>query len=70
MFSGVGCAERQPSVGDGPVYVAGLDGRLEPVVESFGLDADPNKLVYSWRVYADYGAALGEHRSGVKSDGV
>ena len=37
--------------------------------EFFGLDADPNVLGVTWRVYWDFGVALGEYRAGVKSKG-
>ena len=52
-----------------PVYVGFLDGQQSPKVEYFGLDSSPNVLAHAWRVYLDFGAALGEHRSGVYSTG-
>ncbi len=52
-----------------PVYVGTLNGQLAPVVETFGLDSDPRRLVFQWRVYGDWGAALGEYRAAAKSDG-
>jgi hypothetical protein len=52
-----------------PVYVGCLDGREAPVVEAFGLDSDPHHFAYKWRVFGDWGSALGEYRSAVKSLG-
>ncbi len=52
-----------------PVYVGFLGGKQYPTVEYFGLDHDPKTLGLGWRVYHDFGAALGEHRAAVKSDG-
>jgi hypothetical protein len=53
-----------------PVYVANLEGRMGPSVEFFGLDHDINVLAVAWRVWADYGCALGEYRAAVRADGV
>jgi hypothetical protein len=53
----------------GAVCVAYLDGRDTPTLESFGLEASPDFLGLSWRVYHDFGAALIDHRGGVKSNG-
>jgi hypothetical protein len=52
-----------------PLIVGFLDGRQAPVVETFGLDHQPNKLALSFRCYHDFGAALGDHRAALKSDG-
>jgi phage major head subunit gpT-like protein len=49
--------------------IAYLNGQQTPTVEFFGLDADPNVLGVTWRVYWDFGVALAEYRSGVKSKG-
>lgn len=54
---------------EAPVYVGFVDGREAPFVEFFGLDADPQRLGYTWRVYLDFAAGLGEYRSGVHSTG-
>jgi hypothetical protein len=51
-----------------PCYeVAYLNGQESPVVEYFGLDASPDVLGVSWRVYYDFGVAAAEWRAGVKS---
>ena len=34
-----------------------------------GLDADPNRLAATWRVFFDYGAALGDFRAAYRSKG-
>ena len=47
-------------------YLAGVD---TPVVEFFGMDTNPEVLGVSWRVFYDFGVALGEYRAGVKSKG-
>lgn len=52
-----------------PVIACFLNGKQTPTVEFFGLDSDPNRLGYSYRVYLDYGAALHEYRAAVKSKG-
>jgi len=49
--------------------IAYLNGQQSPTVEFFGLDADPNILGVTWRVYWDFGVALAEYRAGVKSKG-
>lgn len=49
--------------------IAYLNGQQTPTVEFFGLDADPNVLGVTWRVYWDFGVALAEYRGGVKSKG-
>ena len=51
------------------MIVAFLQGKQTPTVEFFGLDADPNKLAASWRVYFDYGCSLGDHRAAYRSKG-
>jgi hypothetical protein len=47
-------------------YLAGVD---TPVVEFFGMDTNPEVLGVSYRVFYDFGVALGEYRAGVKSKG-
>ena len=54
---------------DLPITVAFLQGRQSPVIEFFGLDADPNVLAATWRVYFDYGCALGDFRAAYKAKG-
>lgn len=54
---------------DMPITVAFLQGRQTPVIEFFGLDADPNVLAATWRVYFDYGCALGDFRAAYKAKG-
>ena len=54
---------------DEPAYFAALGGETAPQVEFFDLMSDPNTLGVSWRVYTDFGFALGETRASVKSDG-
>lgn len=51
------------------VVVGFLDGMQSPVLESFGLDHDVNKLAYSFRVYHDFGCALADPRAAIKSKG-
>lgn len=55
--------------GDAPVIVAFLNGSEAPAVEFFGLDHDKDVLGVSWRVYSDFGAALGDPKAGVKATG-
>ena len=57
------------SPSDAPLIVAFLQGKQSPTVEFFGLDADPNKLAATWRVYYDYGATLGDHRAAYRAKG-
>ena len=54
---------------DVPMLVGFLDGKQAPTIEFFGLDSDINMLGVSWRVYIDFGVALGEKFAAVKSDG-
>lgn len=49
--------------------IAYLGGLETPTVEFFGMDANPEVLGVSWRVFYDFGVALGEYRAGVKSKG-
>lgn len=55
--------------GDAAIVVAFLQGKQVPTVEFFGLDSDPNKLAATWRVFFDYGAALGDYRAAYRSKG-
>ena len=54
---------------DMPIIVAFLQGKQSPTVEFFGFDSEPNKLAASWRVYFDYGCALGDFRAAYKATG-
>ena len=49
--------------------IAYLNGVQVPTVEFWDVDAEPNRLGVTYRVYWDFGAALAEHRAGVKSKG-
>lgn len=51
------------------VVVGFLDNMQTPTIESFGLNADINRLAYGWRVYHDFGCALGDFRASIKSKG-
>lgn len=51
------------------MIVAFLQGKQTPTVEFFGLDADPIRLSATWRVFFDYGAALGDFRAAYKAKG-
>lgn len=53
---------------DVPMIVAFLDGQQTPTAEFFGLDHDVNTLGVAWRIYHDFGCALGDHRAALKSD--
>lgn len=57
------------SPSDAALIVAFLQGKQSPTVEFFGLDADPNKLAATWRVFFDYGAALGDFRAAYRAKG-
>jgi hypothetical protein len=57
------------SPSDTAMIVAFLQGKQSPTVEFFGLDADPNVLAASWRVYFDYGAALADYRAAYRAKG-
>lgn len=54
---------------DVPMVVGFLNGNESPTVETFGLDHDANTLAMKWRVYFDFGAAMGDYRAGQKSAG-
>ena len=51
------------------MHLPRLHGKQSPTVEFFGLDADPNRLAATWRVFFDYGAALGDFRAAYRSKG-
>ncbi len=51
------------------IVVGFLDGMQSPTLETFGLDADINKLAYGFRVFHDFGCALADHRAAIKSKG-
>lgn len=48
---------------DVPMNVGFLYGQQAPTTEFFGLDHDVKTLAVAWRVYHDFGAALGDHRA-------
>ncbi len=54
---------------DAALIVAFLQGKQTPTVEFFGLDADPNRLSATWRVFFDYGPALGDSRAAYRAKG-
>jgi phage major head subunit gpT-like protein len=54
---------------DAPMIVAFLQGIQSPTVEFFGLESNVNTLAASWRVYFDYGAALGDFRAAYRMKG-
>lgn len=49
--------------------VAFLPGKDGPTVENFGLQQTVDRLAYTWRVFHDFGAALGDWRGVVKAIG-
>lgn len=49
--------------------IAYLNGLQTPTVEFFGMDSSAEVLGVSWRVFWDFGVALGEYRAAVKSKG-
>lgn len=51
------------------VVVGFLDGQQYPTLETFGLDHDINRLAFGFRVYHDFGCALGDYRAAIKSKG-
>lgn len=57
------------SPSDAALIVAFLQGKQSPTVEFFGFDADPNKLAATWRVFFDYGSALGDFRAAYRAKG-
>jgi hypothetical protein len=54
---------------DAAVIVGFLDGNESPTIEFFGLDHDINTLGVGWRVYHDFGCALGDYRAAVSATG-
>jgi len=54
---------------DAPIVVGFLDGVEMPTIEFFGLEHDINTLGLGFRVYFDYGAALGDYRAAVAATG-
>lgn len=54
---------------DAPMLIGFLEGREAPTVESFGLSSDVDTLGFSWRVYHDFGASLGDYRAGIRATG-
>lgn len=55
---------------DVPVIVGFLNGMQAPTTEFFGLSHKDNQLGVSWRVYHDFGCALGDYRAAYESTGV
>lgn len=49
-----------------PMVVGFLSGKQEPTVEFYGIDAQPDRLAVSWRVYHDFGAAFCDPRAAVR----
>lgn len=54
----------------GAMIAAFLNGVQTPTLEAFGLEADVNRLAYSWRCHFDFGAAFGDPRAAVHATGV
>ncbi len=54
---------------DAPQAVCFLNGIENPTVEELGLQAEVDRLVYSWRAYHDFGSALLDFRASVPSTG-
>lgn len=57
------------SPSDVPMVVGFLEGNEVPTLETFGFDHDSDVLEMSFRCVFDFGAALGDHRAGVKNAG-
>ncbi|GIW82597.1 MAG: hypothetical protein KatS3mg105_4404 [Gemmatales bacterium] len=51
------------------VIVAFLNGQQTPIIEPFGLRDDPDHLALQFRVYHDFGVALGDNRAAIKAAG-
>lgn len=51
------------------VVVGFLDGMQSPTLETFGLDHDINRLSFGFRVFHDFGCALGDFRAAIRSKG-
>ena len=54
---------------DAPVIVAFLNGNELPTFEQMGVESTVDRLAFTWRVYHDFGAALGDTNALVKSAG-
>jgi len=52
-----------------PAVTAFLDGRQTPSIKALGIDDDLNYLAYGWRVFHDFGFALGDPRAAIMSVG-
>ena len=50
-----------------PMIVGFLDGQQVPKTDFFDLNHEPSSLIMSWRVYHDFGAAMGDFRAAYKS---
>lgn len=57
------------SPSDAAINVGFLTGQRAPTIESFGPSDQVEILAFSWRVHLDFGAALGDYRAAVRSDG-
>ena len=55
------------SPSDSPVTVAFLDGKQTPTIQQ--AESDFNTLGQSWRIFHDYGCALSDERTAIRSDG-
>ena len=51
------------------IIVAFLGSQPTPMIEAFDYSSDIDRLAMAFRVYHDFGAALGDHRASVKSKG-
>lgn len=51
-----------------PMVVGFLDGKQAPTVEFLGMDSQPGVLGVAWRVYHDFGVALGDGRAAQKNE--
>ncbi|MCL2000094.1 MAG: Mu-like prophage major head subunit gpT family protein [Planctomycetes bacterium] len=52
-----------------PAVTVFLDGRQAPVIKTLGIDENLNYLAFSWRVFHDFGFALGDPRAAIMSAG-
>jgi hypothetical protein len=51
------------------VVVAFLDGMEAPTTQIFGFDSDIDRLAIGFRVFHDFGCALGDFRSAIRMKG-
>lgn len=52
-----------------PILVGFVNGVKAPTIEALGMTADVNLLAFNWRVYFDYGFALGDPKAAIKNAG-